>query len=92
MDLHDLVKSFSPQISRYFIHDTLCIIKGDMFFLQGVYVKHGCNVSNLKNVSEVYTFFYGSYKLRLQLIDKEKRAHGCVLILFDLLRPWELPN
>lgn len=92
MDLPDLVKSFSLQISQFFIHDTLYVIKREMFFLQGVYVRQGCKVSNLKNIPKVFKFFYGAYKLRLQLIDKEKNVHGCVHILFDFLRPWEKPN
>lgn len=70
----------------------MCVIKRNMFFLQGVYVRQRCNINNLKNVIGVMKFFYGSYKLRLQLIDEEERAHGCLHILFDMLRSWEKPN
>lgn len=63
-----------------------------VYFLQGVHVIQTLNISQLwDSKPDSNVFFYGSYKLRSVLVDKNNRHHSCFQLVFDVLRPWESP-
>lgn len=35
-------------------------------------------------------FPYGTYKLRISFTDKNKEMYGCITLLLEIKKPWEI--
>ncbi|XP_050443422.1 uncharacterized protein LOC126847327 [Adelges cooleyi] len=56
---------------------------------KGEYVMKGFDVNELQNTNLPKQFFYGSYKFRLYYTDYTGKIIGCLIVIVDVVRPWE---
>jgi len=81
-----LHRRFIPVNDKYYA----CMIR-TIFIFQGVYIATGFDTSNLEKLNYIpKTFAYGTYKIRSVLKDIQNQSYGCVIIIVQLLRPWEM--
>lgn len=63
------------------------------YYLQGVHIVPGSNASNIQDLYVDYdfpkTFFYGTYRTRVTITDKNKNIFGCFIVVVEVKRPWE---
>jgi len=62
-----------------------------LIYFQGVYEANGYDLT-ASTVRSGFPkiFFYGTYKTRFFMTDKHSYIHGCMNLIIDVKRPWEM--
>ncbi|VVC24716.1 MD-2-related lipid-recognition domain [Cinara cedri] len=56
----------------------------------GVYVSNGFDLTSfIDNANVPKQFFYGTYKIRIEFVDKKNNQVGCIIFIVVFKRPWE---
>ncbi|VVC34608.1 Hypothetical protein CINCED_3A024753, partial [Cinara cedri] len=56
----------------------------------GVYVLKGLDITSfIPKLNIPKKFFYGTYKSRFEIFESNGKQASCLLVVFDVKRPWE---
>jgi len=59
--------------------------------LQGTYITSGFDKTKIEDMNFPKVYFYGKYKAVCRYRNLKNEVVGCIVLEFNLIRPWETP-